>query len=122
MVDEKWDGMPQQGGVEDRRTWVKTFWDYVEGDILERRFNGRMIMWIIAFTLYAMFQVGFNFMGMRKVKTISDNNNKLQSLKMEYISISTDLMGDSRITSIEKRVEEAGLAINTPKTAPIIIK
>lgn len=122
MVDERGAGMPQQGGTEDRRTWVKTFWDYVEGDILERRFNGQMIQWIIAITLYAMFKVGFTFYGMRSIKTISDNNTTLQSLRMEYISISTDLMDDSRITSIEQRVDEAGLSINTPKTAPIVIK
>lgn len=121
MTDDRGVGMPQQGGTEDHRTWVNTFWDYVEGHILERTFNGRMIKWIIAFTAYAMLKVSFNYNGMRQIYTISDNNTKLQSMRMEYISITTDLMDDSRITSIEDRVAKAGLTITTPKTAPIVV-
>ena len=113
---------PQQGGVEDRKAFVNKFWDFVEGHILERAFNGRMIAWIVAIALYAVVQVAYNYSAMRKIRMISTNNTTLQDLRMEHITLSTELMNDSRITSIEERVEAAGLSICTPTTAPIEIE
>ncbi len=122
MEEEREEYTPQQGGVEDRKAFVNKFWNFVEGHILEKAFNGRMISWIVAIAIYAVLQVGYNYSAMRKIKMISTNNTTLQDLRMEHITLSTELMNDSRITTIEERVAEAGLTICTPKTAPIEIK
>lgn len=122
MAAEREEYSPQQGGMEDRRAFVNKFWNFVEGQILEKAFNGRMISWIVCITLFAIFQVGYNYAGLRKIRTIAKNNATLQELRMEYITLYTELMDDSRITNIENKVEEAGLSICTPKTAPIVIE
>ena len=122
MEVDKEEYTPQQGGVEDRKAFVNKFWDFVEGHILERAFNGRMIAWIVAIALYAVVQVAYNYSAMRKIRMISTNNTTLQDLRMEHITLSTELMNDSRITSIEERVEVAELSICTPTTAPIEIE
>lgn len=122
MEVDKEEYTPQQGGVEDRKAFVNKFWNFVEGHILERAFNGRMIAWIVAIALYAVVQVAYNYSAMRKIRMISTNNTTLQDLRMEHITLSTELMNDSRITSIEERVEAAGLSICTPATAPIEIE
>ncbi len=119
IEDERDELLPRQGGTEDRRAFVNRFWDFVEGHILEKAFNTKMISWIVAVALFAIFLVAYNYSGMRKIRLISDNNTELQELRMEYITISTELMDDSRITSIEERVSEAGLPLTTPKTPPI---
>ncbi|MDO5017424.1 MAG: FtsL-like putative cell division protein [Porphyromonas sp.] len=113
---------PQQGGTEDRKTFTEKFWYFVEGRILARAFGGRMILWIVAITLFAIAQVAFTYSGMRKIRMISNNSAEIQELKIAHITLSTELMDDSRISSIEERVESSGLTISTPKTAPIVIE
>lgn len=120
MADKE-EELLQQGGMEDRRAFVDRFWNYVEGHILEKTFNTKMISWIVAVALFALLLVAYNYSGMRKIRMISDNNTHLQELRMEYITISTELMDDSRITSIEERVAESGLSLTSPKTPPIKI-
>lgn len=122
MSVEREDFNPQQGGIEDRKAFVNKFWDYVEGHILEKAFNSRMILWIVCITGFAIAQVAYNYSAMRKIRMIAENNKTLQELRMEDITLSTELMDDSRITNIEAKVEEAGLSICTPKTAPIVVE
>lgn len=114
--------MPQQGGVQDRKDRKNRFWDTVEGVGLERRFSSSTIAWIIAIALFAVAHIANNYSGMRKIGQISELNKELKELRMEHVTVSTQLMGEQRLSSIEEHVKNEGLTIEIPKTSPIVIE
>lgn len=63
-----------------------------------------------------------NFYGLLKIRTISRQRKELKELQMEYVTISTKLMSEKRLSSIEDRVKEEELGIEIPKTSPIEIE
>lgn len=121
MADFQDNGRPQQGGVKDRKDRRNRVWDMIEGFGIERSFSGEAIAWIVAIALFAIAHIANNYSGMRKISQISEYNKELKDLRMEYVTVSTQLMGEQRLSSIEERVKSEGLTIEIPKTSPIVI-
>lgn len=101
---------------------AKKFWRYAGGEFLSDSFQTSTLKWIFAFTLLAIFLVYKDYSAIRKLRQINNLKKEITDLKMEEVSISSTLMGATRISAIEERVKEEQLDIAIPKTPPIIIE
>lgn len=101
---------------------AKKFWRYIGGEFLSDSFQADTLKWIIAATMLALFLVFNNYTAIRQLRAINNLKREITDLRMEEVSISSTLMGATRISAIEERVKEENLEISIPKTPPIIIE
>lgn len=120
-VPEQGVEMPAQGGVENRRRKRKV-WDLLEGRFLELGLSKRVLHWCLALFISVLLLIYNNYVGMMRVREISNLNKALTELRIEQASISTELMNAKRLSNIERRLHEEGLTLSVPKSSPIIIK
>lgn len=112
---------PAQGGVENRRQKRKV-WDFLEGRSLEMGLSKRTLHWSLALLAATLFLIYNNYVGMMRVRQLSNLNKELTELRVVQVSVSTDLMHATRLSNIEQRLHEEGLSLSVPKTSPIIIE
>lgn len=112
---------PAQGGVENRRK-KRRIWDFLEGRSLEMGISRRALRWSLALLGTTLFLIYNNYVGMMRVRQLSDLNKELTELRVVQVSVSTDLMHATRLSNIEQRLHEEGLTLSVPKTSPIIVE
>lgn len=94
----------------------------MRADFLEKWQEGSRWQWIAAGALLALFLVYNNTTAMRRIRQVSHLKSELVELRLEHVSISSTLMGATRISAIEERVREEQLDIVVPKTSPITLE
>lgn len=113
---------PQQGGQVNTRETVAKFWDAVEGRRIEDKLNNKSLRWFVATALLVISIIYINYQGMFKVRQLSNLNRELTELRIEEMTISTELMNSRRLSTIETRLEAEDIKIEISKTSPILIK
>ncbi len=108
--------------TENRKNVKKQVWYWVQGNFLDGWFRGKSLRWLIAGALLAFFMVYNNYTALRKLRKMNDLKRELTELRLEHVSISSTLMGATRISAIEKRVQDEQIDISIPKTPPVIVK
>ncbi|MDO4770627.1 FtsL-like putative cell division protein [Porphyromonas sp.] len=101
---------------------AKKLWRYLGGEFLSDGFQVQNLKWIVAATILALVLIANNYTAIRKLRKINNLKREITDLRMEEVSISSTLMGATRISAIEERVKEENLEISIPKTPPIIIE
>lgn len=119
---KKSSALPQQGGQINSGSSTKKFWDTIEGRYVEDRFSSKSLSWLASFAVLVLAIIFVNYLGMFKVRRLSDLNRDLTELKIEHMTISTELMNSQRLSTIEKRLEAEGIGIEVSKTSPIALK
>lgn len=113
---------PQQGGQVNARKSVKRFWDAIEGRYVEEKINSKSLQWGAAIGLLVIALIYNTYRGMFQVRHLANLNRELTELKIEHMTISTELMNSRRLSTIEDRLAAEGVQIEVSKTAPILIK
>lgn len=103
----------------------QTFWsrlgDFWEGQYLVRSMTPHTLRWVVALVLFCLLSTFNSYHSLRQKNKVDRLDREITELRMEYVSTSSTLMGARRLSSIEQRVSEEGLAISIPKNPPIII-
>jgi cell division protein FtsL len=75
----------------------------------------RMIIWVV---LLIFFLISNRYTCLQKLKEIDKLQQQLQDVRFEALSISSELIGNSRQSKIEELVEEEGIDLEGAKTPP----
>lgn len=121
IFKKKGSALPQQGGQVNSGSSKKKFWDTIEGRYVEDKFSKKTLSWVVSFAILVLLIILVNYLGMFKVRRLADLNRELTELKIEQMTISTELMNSQRLSTIEKRLEAEGIDIEVSKTSPIAL-
>lgn len=104
-----------------RQTFIDHLGSFWEGQFLVRSMTPRAIRWVVAGVLFCLLSIFNSNHSLRQTRQVAKLDEEINELRMEYVSTSSMLMGEQRLSSIEKRVSEEGLTLTIPKNPPIVI-
>ena len=93
------------------------------GDILQSRFILKQVMFIMFCVVLTLFYTGNRYASQQDAITIDSLRTKLQEVKYNVLTQSSELMNISRQSNVERRLRETkDSVLETPITPPYLIR
>ncbi len=95
----------------------QTLGSILDGSFLTREKVIQLLPFAMFLVFLAMIYIANQYAALRRVKAIENTTNELKDLRNEHISIKSELMYQSKISEIAKRLETAGIkeSLTPPK-------
>ncbi len=93
-------------------------WYILGGGVLKEDFIVKHTKMILLVVCMIFFFIGNRYTCDQKLKEIDRLQQELRDIRFEALSISSELMGNSRQSQIELLIEEEGIELESAKTPP----
>lgn len=87
---------------------------FLKGEILEENFIVKNTKMIILIVILLFIFIGNRYSCIQKMKEINQLQNQLTDLKLELISLSTEVIGQSRQSQIEELLKQNNIELESP--------
>lgn len=99
-----------------------SFGAVIRGDIFKLPFIKNNIMMLLLGSIFAFLYIGNRYYCERKIRTIDELEKQLYDVKIDYLTYSSDLMEESKLSNVKERIKHEQINLEESTLPPYSLK